>query len=81
VAIYCIYENGIGVTQNYSKAFELYSKAAEQGEAHAHYNLGKLYLDGKGVTKNSTKAIELFTKAADQGIEDAQQQLANLQKR
>ena len=33
------YENSEGVEQNYSKAIELYTKAASQGHSKAQYNL------------------------------------------
>ncbi|KES12943.1 Sel1 repeat protein, partial [Snodgrassella alvi SCGC AB-598-O11] len=35
-----MYENGDGVEQNYEKAAEYYSAAAEQGHANAQCNLG-----------------------------------------
>ncbi|MBP6437528.1 MAG: sel1 repeat family protein, partial [Paludibacteraceae bacterium] len=47
-----MYDNGQGVTQSDSKAFEWYSKAAAQGNAKAQYNLGWMYGNGQGVEKN-----------------------------
>ena len=38
-----LYDNGIGVPQDYAKAVYWYRKAAEQGFALAQYNLGRLY--------------------------------------
>lgn len=40
--------------------------AAEQGDANAQAELGKLYLEGKEVTQDLNKAIQFFTKAAQQ---------------
>ncbi|QIC72349.1 sel1 repeat family protein [Acinetobacter indicus] len=51
-----MYANGQGVTQNYSKAFEWYSRAAAQGDADAQYRLGLMYASGQGVTQNYSKA-------------------------
>ena len=44
-----MYDNGQGVTQNYAKAFEWYSKAAAQEYAIAQTNLGVMYANGRGV--------------------------------
>ena len=62
------------------KAVEWYTKAAEQGNAVAQYNLGVCYNFGKGVEKDLQKAIEWYTKAAEQGDEDAQEALERLRK-
>jgi uncharacterized protein len=34
-----MYQYGLGVTQDYKKAFEWYTKAAEQGDAGGQRNL------------------------------------------
>ncbi len=62
-----MYRNGEGVEQDYAKAIEWYTKAADLGQTTAMNNLGHLYLDGKGVEKDGTKAVEWYTKAADSG--------------
>jgi tetratricopeptide (TPR) repeat protein len=49
---------------DYVKAFEYYSKAAELGNAEAHFQLGCLYWDGKGVEKDMEKAVYHYEKAA-----------------
>ena len=43
-----LYRDGLGVEQNYEKAFEMFSKAANKGQIHAQNNLGKLYMRGLG---------------------------------
>ena len=63
---------GLGMTQNYEKAAELFQQAAEQGHALAQNNLGFMYYHGEGVTQNFEKAADLFRQAAEQG--DAQGQ-------
>ncbi|GBU26915.1 hypothetical protein R84B8_00431 [Treponema sp. R8-4-B8] len=49
-------------------------KAAEQGDAEAQYDLGKIYQHGgyAGVPKDDAKALEWYCKAAEQGYAYAQ---------
>src|ERR1035437_6669866 len=44
-----IYENGLGVPQNYAEAVKWYRLAAEQGYGPSQFNLGLLYDKGRGV--------------------------------
>ena len=67
-----LYENGEGVSQDYSKAFEWYQKAANQGNVDAQFNLGSMYYNGNGVGQNYKKALEWWQKAANHGDSDAQ---------
>ena len=62
-----MYRNGQGATHDYKKAFEWYTKSAEQGYAIGQCNLGVMYEKGHGVTKDHKKAIDWYTKAAEQG--------------
>ena len=64
-----------GLTQNDTKAVELYTLAAEQGNANAQYNLGVMYAEGRGVPKNEQVAAAWYRKAAEQGHASAQQKL------
>lgn len=73
-----MYDNGEGVVQNYEKAFEWYSKAANQGFAMAQYNLGLLYQNGQGVEKDDQRAFEWYRKAASNGHPQAKLVLAEL---
>ena len=66
------YYKGDGVEQSYSKAVELFRRAAKQGNKEAQYNLGQCYKNGRGVEQDYSKAAEWYRKAADQGDEDAQ---------
>ena len=55
------YEQGIGVPIDSVKAVELYTLAAENGNAQAYYQLGKMYLFGNNVEeglKNLTALAE-----------------------
>jgi len=50
-------------------------KAAEQGDAEAQCNLGKMYYNGQGVRKNDAEALKWWRKAAEQGNAEAQADL------
>ncbi|ENU27824.1 tetratricopeptide repeat protein [Acinetobacter modestus] len=73
-----VYQNSQDVIQNYEKAFEWYSKAANQGNAQAQYNLGSLYQNGQGVEKDDKKAFEWYRKAASNGHSQAKLVLSGL---
>ena len=51
------YLNGEGVKQDYKKAFEWFSKAAEQGNTEAQLHLGQMYYNGEGVNQDDKKAL------------------------
>jgi len=65
------YTKGQGVSQDYTKAVEWFSKAAEQGHAISQFNLGCMYLSGRGVSQDDAKATEWLHKAAEQGNKEA----------
>jgi TPR repeat protein len=69
------YYSGDGIKQDFAKAFALYRKAADQGNANAQNNLGLMYRKGEGVEKDYTEAAKLYRKAADQGNAFAQYNL------
>jgi uncharacterized protein len=52
------------VPQNYAEAVKWLRKAADQGNAHAQYNLGYMYQDGQGVPQNYVQAHMWFNLAA-----------------
>jgi hypothetical protein len=58
---------GIGSDVNMKKAFELYRKAANLGNAFVMTNLGYCYERGIGTNVNVKKAFELYQKAANLG--------------
>ena len=51
------YEQGVGVSRNYTKAMEWYDKAAKAGQPEGYYNLGVCYEIGMGVTADAAKAV------------------------
>jgi TPR repeat protein len=73
-----MYFNGQGVEQDYARAFELYTQAADKGSPWAPYNLGDMYRLGKGVNEDREMAIKWYRKAASLGNEEAKKALADL---
>jgi len=67
-----MYALGKGVPQDYSKAIQYYTQAANKGNTNAQVNLGIMYAFGKGVPQNFLKAIQYYTQAANNGNTDAQ---------
>ncbi|WP_445947386.1 tetratricopeptide repeat protein, partial [Shewanella sp.] len=55
--------------------FNVTKNYAEQGNATAQYNFGRMYFSGNGVKRDDNQARLWFEKAADQGHADAQHTL------
>lgn len=64
-----MYQNGVGVRQDYTKAFDWYQKSANQGNQFSQHNLGILYYNGQGVRQNTATAKEWFGKSCDNGYQ------------
>lgn len=62
-----MYSFGLGKGQNFSKAFERYSVAAELGNLEAMCDLGYMYLVGQGVEKDKSQSSYWYKKSADLG--------------
>ena len=60
---------------DYKAAFKHYTKAADLGDAFAHYQLSTLYRDGKGVEKDEKKMFHHADQAAIAGHPDARYNL------
>jgi TPR repeat protein len=75
-----LYDNGLGVPQDYAKAAQWYEKAAVQGDMKAQYHLGALYENGRGVPQDHAKARLWREKAAEQGYALAQYNLGTMYK-
>tara|TARA_Y100000588_G_C14178902_1_gene892682 strand:+ start:113 stop:343 length:231 start_codon:yes stop_codon:yes gene_type:complete len=58
------YYLGQGVPQDHKEAVKWYRKAAEQGDADAHYHLGNPYKIGAGVPEDYIHAYAWFNIAA-----------------
>ena len=50
-----MYYEGLGVDQNYQKAFEWIEQAANQGYANAQFDLGVMYHEGIAVEQDEIK--------------------------
>jgi TPR repeat protein len=53
-----------GVKQNYGRAIDWFTLAAQNGVANARYNLGVLYHQGLGVSVDKSKAVSYYRAAA-----------------
>ena len=69
------YAKGHGVAKDLTKAIALYQQAAEQGNADAQNNLGRLFYNAEGVPQDYKQAVALFRMAAEQGHAMAQTNL------
>ena len=65
------YYAGDVVPQSFTNAVELFSLAAEQGQANAQNCLGIMYMGGKGVETSYEKGFQFHKQAADQGLPNA----------
>ncbi len=72
------YEDGIGVRQDYSKAFYWFKKAADQGYSSGQFNVAVAYAEGMGVRQDYAKAFYWFKKAAAQNHVATQIYLATM---
>lgn len=70
------YALGDTLGQDHAKAFEHFSRAAQEGYAPAQYRLGVAYANGDGTGKDPAKAVEWYEKSARQGHIIAQRSLA-----
>ena len=62
-----LYENGDGVTRDYTKARQWYEKAAAQGDAKAQLYLGLQSSFGQGVPMDVVEAYMWYSLAAENG--------------
>ena len=70
------YATGDTLEQDILKAFDHFTRSAQQGYAPAQYRLGVAYANGDGTGKDLTKAVEWYEKSARQGHTIAQRSLA-----
>ena len=61
---------------NHARAFELVMPLANQGDAHAQYLLGTMYMGGLGVPRDWQQAADWFRRATSQEHEYARLMLA-----
>ena len=66
-----LYEQGLGVEQDYAKAAEYYKIGIENGDLTSSYYLGLLYEQGLGVDQDYGKAADLFASIAESNNKSA----------
>lgn len=64
-----IYENGMGVPQDYIEGIRWYQKAAEHGHQNAQIALGQMHEHGSGTATDFVQAHMWFNLAASQGYQ------------
>jgi TPR repeat protein len=72
---------GGAITEDHGRAAELYTLAAERGDAAARVNLGLCYLGGRGVPRDDEKGAMHIVQAAESGFAEAQYILGTLHMR
>lgn len=73
-----LYERGIGVPRNFTKAVDWHNKAAAANHPPSIYQLGLAYEIGKGVTANRDTAMKNFRRAAELKVPEAHYKLASI---
>ena len=72
------YLSGIVFPHDHQRAFELFEKAAYNGDIEAMHNLGLMHEKGMFVEKNINKALECFQKASDADYVASKIEIANI---
>jgi TPR repeat protein len=67
-----LYENPVDTDQIRAEVAVRLREAAEQGNAHAQYNLGVMYDLGRGVGQSYAEATNWLRKASEQNLAEAQ---------
>jgi TPR repeat protein len=67
-----LYNDAVGVEQDYAEANYWFLRAAEQGYAMAQFNLGNAYKKGTGMAIDPAMAVIWWRKAAEQDFAPAQ---------
>jgi len=66
------YHEGVGTTQNVTKAYELYRQSAGKGDPDAMFEIGKAMIEGtNGIEKNEEGGKKLVQESAKNGCEKA----------
>ena len=76
-----LYQDGRGVTRDYTEAALWYDRAARQGHREAQFNLGTMYRYGVGVARDLVEAYAWLDVAAGAGHTDAVAGRALVEKR
>ncbi len=66
-----MYDQGLGLEQDFLQAKKWYQRAAESGNIAAQYNLAILYYNGQGVQRDLAQAYAWLDVALNNGYEQA----------
>lgn len=72
------YYKGVGMLQDYKKAFVWYKQAGDRGNLEACYMTAAMYEEGLGCNQNYTNAFNYYIKAAERGHERSQLKVATM---
>jgi uncharacterized protein len=61
------YDLGQGVTKDYARAFDLYTRGCNGGDMSGCVGLGGLYATGRGVARDGARASALWKQACTSG--------------
>jgi len=75
-----MYDMGLGLPSNMSKAVDYYKSAANGGLARAQFNLGYMYAEGDGVPVSKELSLVYYKLAADQQDVEAAYNVGTLSK-
>lgn len=73
-----LYEQGLGVEKDPSRAAELWRDASERGDGYAAFNLAALHIGGTLPTTDDEEGRSLLVLAAERGVVDAGARLGDL---
>ena len=76
-----MYDLGIDVKKDYTKAVKFYTKACDGGYMSGCYNLGNMYYNGEGVRQSNKNALKYWGKACDGGYASACENYAIVNKK
>ena len=71
-ALGCMYDEGVGILQDYKEAVMWWRLAADVGYVGAQNNMGWAYSKGRGVPQNDVEAVRWYRLAAEAGDATAQ---------
>jgi len=79
------YKYGIGTEQNHAVSLEWFRKAADQGDADAQFNLGRIYgkaigtyAKARAAPQDGVEAVKWYRRSAEQDYRPAQFNLAEI---
>ncbi len=73
-----LYMDGLGIEQDFNKAFALAKQGADLGDARSDSIMGTCYLRGQGVEQDIDTAIDWFISASNKGYAYAMIYLGNI---